>query len=209
MLYGREHFYPMFRERVDLLAKADPVLDLGTNFRYRKELKPFAKSFGPRYVAMGYHSSSEHGDRNVHVDGDIHALPFATGSAGGIFCLEVLEHLHEPQAAIDEMHRVLRPGAHLLLTTPFMAPFHASPGTSGYHDFFRYTDDGLRLLMRRFSKVEVEPFGGLPYRLLSGLVPLPVRHAVLSSGLAMRVFNALDSRLPTRSPLRWLAWATR
>jgi SAM-dependent methyltransferase len=206
MLYGREHFYAQFRDRVNRIAAADPVLDLGTDFRFRKELKPWKDAFRGRYVAMGY-KASPHGERSVHVDGDIHCLPFRTGSAGGVLCLEVLEHLPAPHRAVEEMHRVLRPGGALLLTTPFMAGYHGKPGE--YADFFRYTDEGLRMLLSAFSRVEVVPLGGYLYRLLFTAAPARVQSGVLRSGAAMRVFNALDRRLPTRSPLRWLVWAEK
>jgi SAM-dependent methyltransferase len=206
MLRGREHFYPLFAERATRIAAADPVLDLGTDFRFRKELKPFAPLFRGRYVAMGFHASRAHGARNVHVDGDIHALPFATECAGGIVCLEVLEHLPAPHLAVDEMHRVLRPGGHLLLTVPFMAPYHTDRDVPS--DFFRYTHDGLTTLLRRFRQVEVHPLGGVLYRFL-GMAGGALGNRVTGSRMGMAAFNALDRRLPTRSPLRWLAWAEK
>lgn len=206
MLTGREHFYGLFADRVRRLLDADPVLDLGTDVRFRKELKPFAGAFRGRYVAMGFHASRAHGARNVNVDGDIHALPFATGCAGGVICLEVLEHLPAPHLAVDEMHRVLRPGGHLLLTTPFLAPYH-SDGRA-YSDFFRYTDDGLKALLRRFREVEVHPLGGLLYRFL-GMMGGSTVNRMVKSRVAMAAFNALDRRMPTRSPMRWLVWAQK
>ena len=138
----------------------------------------------------------------MDVDGDIQALPFASDCVDGILCIEVLEHVPNPQAAADEMYRVLRAGGCLLLTTPFLQAYHGKPGD--YSDFYRYTDEGLRWLLRRFGKVQVHPMGGLPYRLLNTLAPLWLRQAILNSPTTMRIFNALDRRRPTPSPLRWL-----
>ena len=47
---------------------------------------------------------------------DASELPFADGSFDGVTCLEALEFMPRPQAALAEMIRVLRPGG-LLLTT--------------------------------------------------------------------------------------------
>lgn len=79
----------------------------------------------------------------------------AIGLTGGVFdvvlCTEVLEHLPEPQRAIDEMFRVLRPGGTLLLTTRFLFPIHDAP-----HDYFRFTKYGLRHLLRNFDILELQ-----------------------------------------------------
>ena len=43
------------------------------------------------------------------------ALPFADDSVDVIWCERVLQHLHDPQAAIDDFARVLRPGGRAVL----------------------------------------------------------------------------------------------
>lgn len=51
-------------------------------------------------------------------------LPFADGSADACVFGEVVEHLVDPDAALDEIRRVLRPGGHLLLSTPNLAAWY-------------------------------------------------------------------------------------
>jgi len=51
-------------------------------------------------------------------------LPFADGSADACVFSEVVEHLVDPDAALDELRRVLRPGGHLLLSTPNLAAWY-------------------------------------------------------------------------------------
>ena len=46
------------------------------------------------------------------------ALPFGTASFDTAVCMEVFEHLFEPQLTAAEILRVLRPGGTLLATTP-------------------------------------------------------------------------------------------
>lgn len=86
----------------------------------------------------------------VHLIGDAHALPFRDASFRVLLATEVMEHLHTPALAIDEMFRVLEPGGTLLLTTRFLFPIHDAPG-----DYFRYTRFGLAHLLKRFVSLEI------------------------------------------------------
>jgi ubiquinone/menaquinone biosynthesis C-methylase UbiE len=49
------------------------------------------------------------------VDGLAARLPFSDGSADVVWCERVLQHVADPQAAIDEFARVLRPGGRAVL----------------------------------------------------------------------------------------------
>lgn len=119
-------------------AGSGRTLDLGA------QTGPYAAHF-PRRVALDLRPGP-----GVHVVGDAQALGFADASFDTVLCTEMLEHVPEPQRAIDEMRRVLRPGGLLLLTTRFLFPIHDAP-----HDYFRYTKYGLRHLLRRFEILEL------------------------------------------------------
>jgi SAM-dependent methyltransferase len=82
---------------------------------------------------------------------DAQALRFGDGSFDYVVCDQVIEHLPEPQQAVREMCRVLRPGGWLILATCFMDPIHTQPGNPG--DYWRFTPAGLRHLVRDFSVV--------------------------------------------------------
>lgn len=49
---------------------------------------------------------------------DAVALPFAAETLEAVLLLELLEHLPEPSLALQEAHRVLKPGGLLVITTP-------------------------------------------------------------------------------------------
>jgi SAM-dependent methyltransferase len=82
---------------------------------------------------------------------DAHCLPFGNESFDVILCTEVLEHLKEPQWAIDEMERVLLDGGKVVLTTRFIFPLHDTPD-----DYYRFTKYGLRYLLRNWRIVEIK-----------------------------------------------------
>jgi SAM-dependent methyltransferase len=73
-----------------------------------------------------------------HVVGDLEALPLRQASVDTVLSLEVLEYVKRPQEALAEMHRVLRPGGHLLLSVPFV---HRVDGPS---DRWRFSEHALR-----------------------------------------------------------------
>jgi SAM-dependent methyltransferase len=75
---------------------------------------------------------------------DLQALPFADGSLDCVICTGTLEHVQDPQRAIREIARVLRPKGVAHVEIPFLQPFHADP-----HDYHRWTLPGLCLAMER------------------------------------------------------------
>ena len=74
-----------------------------------------------------------------------------------VLCTEVLEHLHTPQQAINEFHRVLKKNGTLILTTRFIYPLHDVP-----HDYYRYTRYGLEHLLVRKRQMSRGGFGREP-----------------------------------------------
>lgn len=89
-----------------------------------------------------------------HVLGDAQILPLRSSSVDGALLSEVLEHVPRPADAIAEIHRVLRPGASIVGSVPFAIGIHADP-----HDYFRYTQESLEILLGGFDAVDIRPHG--------------------------------------------------
>jgi SAM-dependent methyltransferase len=68
---------------------------------------------------------------------DITTIPVPEAHFDHVLCTEVFEHLPEPQLALKELARVLKPGGTLLLTAPFRALYHQDPYFF-YSGFSRY-----------------------------------------------------------------------
>jgi SAM-dependent methyltransferase len=73
-------------------------------------------------------------------------------------CIEVLEHLPEPGRAIATMQRILKPGGVVVISVPHLSRLHDLP-----HDYFRFTEFGLRYLLAQagLEVVSIETKGGL------------------------------------------------
>jgi SAM-dependent methyltransferase len=97
---------------------------------------------------------------NPHADlhGSIEAIPVEDATFDLVFCLQVLEHVPNPAAAVRELHRVVRPGGRVLLSTHGVYPFHPNPD-----DLWRWTHTGLDHLFRtngEWTSVTVRPGAG-------------------------------------------------
>ena len=97
-------------------------------------------------------------DYNPDIVGDIHNLPMADNSVDAIICIAVLEHVEEPQKAMKEIHRVLKPGGYCFIYVPFLFYYHPMKGY--YKDFYRFTYDGVKYLTRNFKNTEIQNVRG-------------------------------------------------
>jgi SAM-dependent methyltransferase len=77
---------------------------------------------------------------------DIHALTFDDDSVGTVLCFETLEHVSDPIRAVEEMHRVLKPGGLLAISSVMFFPIHEHPW-----DFWRFTPEGFDRLLAPFE----------------------------------------------------------
>jgi SAM-dependent methyltransferase len=93
-----------------------------------------------RYVASDLEASP--GRVDVVTDGG--HLGFRSDSFDSVLCTQVLEHVPDPLRVLSEVRRVLRPGGLALLTVPLNSGIHRAP-----HDYFRFTEHGLRVLCDR------------------------------------------------------------
>lgn len=92
---------------------------------------------------------------NVDIVCDIKTLPFKDNTVDVVINTAVLEHVPNPQAVIDVIYRVLKPGGVVYTAFPFMQGFHASP-----YDYTRVTEEGIKVLHSKFDAIEVKAFGG-------------------------------------------------
>jgi SAM-dependent methyltransferase len=98
------------------------------------------------------------GNPYADLHGSIDALPVEDASFDVVLCLQVLEHVPDPAAAVRELRRVVRPGGRVLLSTHGVYPYHPNPD-----DLWRWTHDGLaRLFLTNgeWASVTVRPGAG-------------------------------------------------
>jgi len=140
---------------------------------------------------------------DLPIDGDVdllRPLPYAAGSYDVVLLTEVVEHLPTCIPVTHEVGRILRPGGHLVLSTPNVARLH-----SRLHYFLT----GTHKLIRRRVGWDIAPDDLYAFHI--GPVDFPLLHAVLhQAGLQMErlVFTRFKLRhawLLLLYPLFWLA----
>jgi SAM-dependent methyltransferase len=186
---------PWLEARLDRLAGAGPVLDVGCGRGYWMEhlarlgVASVGVEHDPARAALA-------GRFGPVVAGDGAALPVADGSVGLVWCLHVLHHLPDPAGVLGEARRVLRPGGTLILAetvedNPLLRAgrrLHASWDGVGIHA--RFT---ARSLLDDVAAAGLEPVEHRQHSLVSfaawALPPGADRRA-------WHALNGLEGRLP-------------
>jgi SAM-dependent methyltransferase len=186
---------PWLEDRLDRLAGAGPVLDLGCGRGYWME------QLAQRgMAAVGVEHDPARARRAARfgpvVAGDGAHLPVADASIGAVWCLHVLHHLPDPAGVLAEARRVLRPGGTLILAETVEDNPLLRAGRR-LHDSW----DGVGIHARFTARSLLDDVAG------AGLVPVEHRqHSLLSfaawvlpAGADRRAWHALsgmEARLP-------------
>lgn len=85
----------------------------------------------------------------VYYDGNV--MPFSDASFNAALCIEVLEHVPDPELLLRETCRILQANSPLILTVPWSARRHHIP-----HDFHRFTPEALRRMLSKAGFVNID-----------------------------------------------------
>jgi SAM-dependent methyltransferase len=167
---------------------------------------------GTRWVgcdlsALAVGLAKERGQASGLVVADAEALPFAAGSFQAVLAVSVLEHLPEPERALDAMIDVLAPGGRLLVVSPqYGAPLGASPcrnggGAARFAARFVRAHLPVREGALGWDRVDPAVLGGAAYSGDEDTVVEPELRTLVAF-LAARGMRVLDAT----SGLTWTTW---
>lgn len=159
---------------------AGKILDLGCG---RAKYKSLVLQWGKEYIGADFYKHE-----NVDIFTDARNTPFPDNTFDTIICMQVLEHVQEPHKVAAECFRVLKRGGHLILTTPWLYPFHGEP-----EDFFRFSSLALKFLFEQagFKIVKIESRGGR-LRVISGFMRKWIKNDFFKK-MVTDVLNFFDS----------------
>ena len=128
------------------------MMDFGCGSKPYKDLINVDEYIGVDYEGDGHSHENEQID--VFYDGK--TIPLESNSFDSVLTTEVFEHVFNLEEILVEIHRVMKPGAVILITCPFIIAEHEVP-----NDCSRYTSFGLQNLLKRkgFEIVHYEKLG--------------------------------------------------
>lgn len=147
----RPHVGAFVVEATKVLKMSGPVVEIGARPAEGQEDSLDLRGLFPGEEFIG--CDIQPGPRVDRIE-DVHALTFDSDSVGSFLALDTLEHVRDPIRAVQEMHRVLRPGGVLLLSSVMFFPVHAHPW-----DFWRFTPEGFAQLLAPFPSSLVMTLG--------------------------------------------------
>lgn len=120
------------------------VLEVGSGTSSYRKLIPHTK-----YMTLDIEEKN-----NPDICCDLHDIKWESNYFDTAIAIEVLEHLYDPQKAVNEIFRVLKPSGKCILSTRFIHSYHPGP-----KDYYRFTWDSLRYLFKDFKRIEIYHHG--------------------------------------------------
>ncbi len=114
--------------------------------------KPFFKDFSIN--ATEYIQTNLYPENKDILKLDAENIALDDNSVDGIVCFNVMEHIYDFNKALDEFYRVLKPGGVLVLSNPFLFPYHGAPD-----DYCRFTHSFYQRKLKDYKELKIYQLG--------------------------------------------------
>lgn len=147
--YERRTILAFVQQAAKDLSAGMRVADIGAGDSPYRELFSHCE-----YIAIDWDQSLHTGAFAADVMSSADHIALPDENVDATLLTQVLEHVPDPRAVLEEAHRILRPGGRVYVTVPLIWELHELP-----HDYYRYTPASLRLLFEDagFAEVEIQP----------------------------------------------------
>ncbi len=137
----------------DELAVRGPLYEFGAY-----QVKEVAEeNLRPIFPDIEYIGTDMRAGPGVDIVLNLHDIDLPDDSAECVLCLETLEHVEYPRRALSEIYRILSPTGIAIISSQFYFPIHNYP-----NDYWRFTPEGFRSLLKEFNYSAVFSFGEKP-----------------------------------------------
>jgi SAM-dependent methyltransferase len=125
------------------LPISEPIYEFGS---YRVEGQDELADLRPLFRGFEYVGSDIREGPGVDTILDVQNINLPDESVGIVICCEVFEHIKDPQKAIREIYRILKPGGIAIISAPMHYHIHEEP-----NDYWRFTPFGISYLLNMFQ----------------------------------------------------------
>lgn len=130
-----------------------PVMDLGCGTGHaQKHLEPL------RSVGVDFDFGALAGQGRPTVRADMRTLPFRAAGFGAVACIHAIEHVPDPERAVAEVARAVRPGGTVVFVTPNRLTFGKPDEVIDPYHYLEFDSDQLAALCAPFFP-KVESYG--------------------------------------------------
>jgi SAM-dependent methyltransferase len=182
------------------------LIDIGCGTKpYKNLLAPYVTE----HIGVD-HEETLHDKSQIDLFGTAYVIPADDEFFDSAICTAVLEHLEEPEVALHECFRVLKPGGYAIYSIPFIWHLHEEP-----RDFYRYSKYGIKYLFEKvgFEIVEIKALSGFwvtfgqlfvynIYRLNRG--PLRWLHLIDIAGLFIQALSYGLDKIDKTEKWTWM-----
>lgn len=134
----------------EVLPISEPIYEFGS-FQGSQgsflDLRPF-------FPDKKYIGADMQDGEGVDIVLNLHNIDLPSNHVETVLCLNTFEHVEFPRKAIEEIYRILKPNGIAVISSHMNFPIHGAP-----NDFWRFTPDGFRSLLKPFASSFVEFYG--------------------------------------------------
>lgn len=136
---------------LDTLPLAEPIYEFGS---YQVEDSGQDADLRPLFAGKNYVGCDMRAGPGVDKVLNLHHIDLPDNTAGTVFLMDTLEHVEYPHQAVNEVYRILKPGGVLVMSSVLDFFIHETP-----NDFWRFTPDAFRSLLKPFKQSHVGWYG--------------------------------------------------
>lgn len=188
-------------------SHVERLLDVGCGFggltRFVSDHVRARETHGLDIDAHALHEAATKGVTTRRVDARIEPLPYGDGLFDLIISFGMMDYLPTFDPLVREIHRVLSPGGHVLISLPNLGSWHNRLALFlGYQPRdVEISDEKVVGTIARFR--DDQPTGHIHTPTLRAFVEFMEFHGFVT----MRVTAGRPITRPTHSVLRWIDWA--
>lgn len=149
-IHSRKGIYEFLNKEYASINKGDRILSVGAGGKINALLLKYSEENEFEVIIFDIDKN-----RNPDIIGDICTYDTNSMDFDCVVMGEVLEHLHSPHLALENIYRAMKSGGKIIITAPFIFPIHERPC-----DYFRFTRYGLQYLLKDFEHVVIKERNG-------------------------------------------------